>query len=103
MKARLVDPHGALYGTAMIEPGVAELVVVLLLGVVRKDVVRLLHFLELRLRIRFLADVRMVLAGKSAIDLLDLIGGSAALHAQGLIIVSKFHVSVSSASCMPCQ
>src|SRR5580692_3741560 len=37
----------------------------------------------------------MVLARKSAIDLLDLIGGGAAFHAQGLIVISKFHVSVS--------
>src|SRR5580704_13821814 len=73
---------------------IAELVVGSALLWIPQNLIGLLDFLEFRFRVRFLANVRMVLARKPAIDLFDLIGARAALHAQCLIIISKFHASI---------
>ena len=56
-----------------------------------EDLVGLLHVLELRLRVPFLAHVGVILAGELAIRALDLVGVRASLHAQSVVIVLELH------------
>src|SRR2546430_7494735 len=69
----------------------AELIVCgALLGVLQ-HLVRLLHFLEARLRVRLLAHIGVVLARQPPVGGLDPIRAGRPLHAQDLVVVAEFH------------
>src|SRR5688572_4522004 len=81
---------------ARADAGVAELVVVAPLALVRQHVVRLLHFLESLLRLLVvLVDVRVELAHELAMRPFDLVGRCALGYAERVVVVSLFgHKSV---------
>ena len=58
-----------------------------------EHLVRLADFLEARLGIFFLADVRMIFPCKFAIGLLDLSVGRIARNAHYFVIILEFHLS----------
>src|SRR5678815_2506586 len=61
------------------------------LFLVAQRLVRLGDLLELLLGVRFLGDVRVVLARQAAVGLLDLLVGRAAFEAEDLVIVLVLH------------
>ncbi len=56
-----------------------------------QNLVGLSQLLKFLLRIRFLADIRVVLAGQLSIGTFDLILGGFAVHTQNCVIVFIFH------------
>ena len=58
---------------------------------VLEGLVGLGDFLEARLGLRLLGDVRMIFLREPAIRLLDLVGGSAALDAERGVVVAVLH------------
>src|SRR5205085_11586696 len=75
-------------------PVAAHLVVRGALLRVLQDLVRLVDLLEALLGVLLLRDVGVVLAGKLAVGLLDVVLRRRALEPEGLVVVLVFHASV---------
>src|SRR5262249_54585865 len=74
------------------DAGVAELVVLFALGLIRQNVVSLLHFLEFLGGLRVVPiHIGMVLANELAVCLLDLVLRSRFRNAQNVVIITLGH------------